>query len=413
MAVKDFFKRVIVNVRERPNSGDLNRMQNRVLEACKYLAASVFGESFGSSSTPLWSQRTTAMPPNGFLGDSFKVSVNSGAAPYGLKIEAGVGYSTPWQASTIDFGGATGLDWDPDSWAPLVLSDTQVGIAVPSVPVAGHSRIDIIEVRNNYSGDDPTTVGIFNPTTEVFDPTVLNKSFEWDLRGLTGTVTSPATSTAAISYKVGVDYAGGIAGATEPSVTPGYMKIARINLDGAVAAITDDLIADLRRPVLPNAMLDLGGTIGIPGVVGGIGSEEVQQLDLPTGVIVRVAYNNATPPSAGYSYLARVFVIGGDITPRTQNIVSSVNVRGSAVASPVSEFAPRCITTGTPAVARVTAAVASILAGTDASYTVMNGNITVPLGTPYATFTVGIIEPTGAALSNVEYFTFHYKLSLA
>jgi hypothetical protein len=85
--------------------------------------------------------------PNGFLGDSFKVSVNSGAAPYGLKIEAGVGYSTPWQASTIDFGGATGLDWDPDSWAPLVLSDTQVGIAVPSVPVAGHSRIDIIEVR--------------------------------------------------------------------------------------------------------------------------------------------------------------------------------------------------------------------------------------------------------------------------
>lgn len=48
MSIGDFFKRVIVNVRERPNSGDLNRMQNRVLEACKYLAASVFGESFTS-----------------------------------------------------------------------------------------------------------------------------------------------------------------------------------------------------------------------------------------------------------------------------------------------------------------------------------------------------------------------------
>lgn len=416
MAIKDFFKRVVINVRERPSSADHNRLQNRILEACKYIAASAFGESFSSSATPLFSQRTTTMPPLGFLGNSFKVSANGGAPPYGLKIEAGLGYAPPYQATTFDFGGATGVDWDPDSWAPVVLSDTQVGIVVPSVPLAGHSRIDIIEVRSNYSGDDPATVGIFNPTTEVFDPTVLNKSFDWDVHGLTGSVTSPAASTAAISYKVGADHTGGIAGATEPSVTPGYMKIARINLDGAVAAITDGLIADLRRPVVPSGMLELGGTIGIPGVVGGIGSQEVQQLDLPPGVIVRVVFNNSTPPPAGYSYLARVFVIGGDITPRTENLVGGVNVRGTAVASANNTFLgelPRCTSVGTPTVARVTAAVASILNGTDASYTVLNGTVAVPLGTPYATFTVGITDPAGVAVSSVEYFTFMYKLSLA
>lgn len=412
MALSDFFKRVIVNVRERPNSGDLNRMQNRMLEACKYIAATVLGESFTSSPLLTFSQRTTAMPPLGFLGDSFKVSANGSAAPYGLQIASGIGYGPVWQSTATDFGGASGVNWDPDSWAPVVLSANQTGISVPSVPLAGHSRIDIIEVRSNYSGDDPTTVGIFNPTTEVFDPTVLNKSFEWDVRGLTGSVTSPTASTAAISYKIGVDHVGGIAGATEPTVTPGYMKIARINLDGAVAAITDDLIADLRRPAVPSGMLELGGTVGIPGVVGGIGSEEVQQLDLPPGVLVRVAFNSATPPSAGYSYRARFFVIGGDLTPRTENLVGGVNVRGAAVATSGNVF-PRCPVIGTPAVARVTAAVASILAGTDPNYTVINGNVTVPLGTPYATFDVGILEPNAAALSSVEYFTFHYKLSLA
>lgn len=190
------------------------------------------------------------------------------------------------------------------------------------------------------------------------------------------------------------------------------MKIARINLDGAVAAITDGLIADLRRPVVPSGMLELGGTIGIPGVVGGIGSQEVQQLDLPPGVIVRVVFNNSTPPSAGYSYLARVFVIGGDITPRTENLVGGVIARGTAVAS-ANNTLPRCTSVGTPAVARVTAAVASILNGTDASYTVLNGTVAVPLGTPYATFTVGITDPAGVAVSSVEYFTFMYKLSLA
>lgn len=411
MALSDFFKRVIVNVRERPNSGDLNRMQNRMLEACKYIAATVLGESFTSSPLLTFSQRTTAMPPLGFLGDSFKVSANGSAAPYGLQIASGIGYGPVWQSTATDFGGASGVNWDPDSWAPVVLSANQTGISVPSVPLAGHSRIDIIEVRSNYSGDDPTTVGIFNPTTEVFDPTVLNKSFEWDVRGLTGSVTSPTASTAAISYKIGVDHVGGIAGATEPTVTPGYMKIARINLDGAVAAITDDLIADLRRPAVPSGMLELGGTVAIPGVAGGVGTEEVQSLDLPPGVMVRVAYNNSAP-IAGYSYRAAIFVIGGDLTPRTENLIGGNIVRGTALATS-NNVLPRCVNVGTASVARVTAAEAAILNGTDPAWTNVTANTVVPLGTPFVFFDVGVLHPTGAALSLTEYFTFHYKLSLA
>lgn len=416
MSYKDFFKRVLLNVRERPNSGDHNRLQTRLNETARLVAHAVMGESFGSSTTLLPSLRSTMSPPLGFVGTGFQVSANSGAAPYGLKIESGIGFAPVFQAGGSDLAGINGLDYSPDTWAPVVLSATQTGIAVPSVPSAGHSRIDIIEVRSNYSYDEPATVGIFNPTTEVFDPTVKNKSFDWDLLGLTGSVTSPTASTAAISYKIGADYTGGIAGATEPSVTPGYMKIARINLDGAVVSITDSLIADLRRPIFAGGMVHAAGQLLIPGKATGLGTESFQEASLPPGVFMKAMFDNSTAPTAGESYEVTIALFGGDLRPRTSNIITiggtDYNVRGAAVATALGATR-RCMVIGTPYVGQVNAAFQSILDGTDANWTVINGVATIPLGTPFALFTVRVTHASASALSDTEKFAFQYTLSLA
>ena len=405
MAVEDFFKRVIINPRERPNSGDLNRLQDRTQESIRLLANAVHGEANGSVPLLNPATRTFAQAPNGFASASFQVSPDPGAAPYGLLITPGFGFAPTGPASATDYSGANGLNWDSGNWAPLVLSAFQQGISVPSVPSAGHSRIDIIEVRANYRANDPATVGVFNPATEVFDPTVLAKSFSWDLLGLTGSVNAPNPSTAAISYKVGVDHTGGISGATEPAVTPGYMKIARINLDGAVASITSSLIADLRRPIWPNAMAQVSGLAAIPGTAAGLGSESLASIELPPGVVVKMGYYNNTPPAAGESYSVDFFIIGAGLVPRTATRFSASVT--SASTNPV------CPVVTSTVYLTVDAALQGLLAGSDPNYTVVNGTYTFPLGTKVALLSVKVLEPTGAALSSTQDIFFHANLCLA
>lgn len=405
MAVEDFFKRVIINPRERPNSGDLNRLQDRTQESIRLLANAVHGEANGSVPLLNPGTRTFAQAPNGFPSASFQVNPDPTATPYGLIITPGFGFAPTSPASAVDYSGANGVNWDSGNWAPLVLSAFQQGISVPSVPSAGHSRIDIIEVRANYRANEPATVGIFNPSTEVFDPTVLAKSFNWDLLGLTGTVNAPNPSTAAISYKVGVDYTGGISGATEPAVTPGYMKIARINLDGAVAAITSDLIADLRRPIWPNAMAQVSGQAVIPGTSSGFGSENLSAVQLPPGVIVKMVYRNDVAPSTGTSYAIDFYIIGAGLVPRTTT--------SFGVAVTPATFEARCAGINSAVFQTVDATLQTRLAGGDANYTVVNGTYTFPLGTKVAHFNTVLYSPSGSALGPTERLFFHANLCLA
>lgn len=403
MGAADFFRRVIVNVRERPTSGDLNRLQNRIGETIRNLANAVLGEASGS--TPTLTEGRRSAVANGFLGASFYVTPDDAATPYGLKIGPGVGFSPASPDAVTDYGGVNGLDWESGgNCAPLVLSAYQTGIQVPSVPASGHSRIDIIEVRSNFFSGDSATVGIFNPVTEVFDPTVANKGFNWDLRGRTGQVNAPAASTAAISYKVGVDFAGGIAGATEPSTTYGYMKIARINLDGVVGSITQDLIADLRRPLLPSGILHVAGDATIPGVAAGIGTEDFLTMSVPPGVTVKMAFQNNTPPAAGVSYTAYFYVLGTDLTGRSGGA-------GSAVAT-VYNQSVRCVTVQSLGHASMDSGLQDILDGTDTTWTVVNGNQSFALGQSYMSFRVTIRHPDGSALTNSERFNFSFTHNL-
>ena len=53
--------------------------------------------------------------------------------------------------------------------------------------------------------------------------------------------------------------------------------------------------------------------------------------------------------------------------------------------------------------------IVDILDGTDTTWTVVNGTVSVPLGTVCARFFVTIRHPAGSALDNAERFNFVYR----
>lgn len=409
MGYSDFLKRVLFSTRERLTSSDLNKVQNRFSESMRILTAASLGVPATSAISMADHAWLPCVAPTGFLGSGFSVSPDAGAAPRGIKVAAGVGYAANGPATATDVDSDIGADWYQSSalGAPLVLS-TDATFNVPASPASGHSRIDIIEVKASYLATESATVGIFNTISEVFDATSRNKSFSWDLANRTGTA-SPGASTAPISYVTGVDATGGITSATEPSATSGYIKIARINLDGAVSTITQDLIADLRPGLRPNGMLHVAGDIFIPAAAGDIGTGTANNFEVPPGITVKVAIPNATPPATGKSYKARVYILGGSF--------GSNSPRGAFVGVPMAtsgdsgSLTPRIAKVECQGRGLVTAAIQSILAGTDTNYDLLCSTQTFAIGQPYIAFDVWAQHPASSAISGTERVSFTFTLS--
>lgn len=405
MTVGNFFKRVIVPVRQRPISADLNQLQERLLEATRLVAMSNYATNAVILTSGNPDNRSSIVAPHGFMGGGFRVVPDPAATPFGIMLQPGVGYSAVSPATVTNYESANGLDYDAsNNWAPFVLSAYQTGLTVTAPPAVGSSRIDRIEIKSDYRATEPATVGIFNTATEVFDPATRNKSFTWDLLGRTGAVTAPAASTAKISYKTGVAAVGAISAATPAPATSGYTTIALINVTGADTAISQDMIVDYRRPILPGGVLRVGGRATIPGIAAGIGTEDFSYQDVPPGVFMKMAFQNNVAPSAGTSYTARFYVIGA-IDPLFNAAF------GSLVASTM-ESAPRCTVVSASATSMGTSDV-EILDGTNANWTVVNGTHSFPYGQPCAILEVTIKHPAGSALSNDEEFHFQYTLNMS
>lgn len=410
MGFGDFFRRILVPVRQRPTSRDLNAMQWQLNQMGLAQAGTVFGSSVTTAGLgPL--SRYSNNGAAGFYAGGFWCILDPAAPPFGVRLNAGIGYHYVGPADATNIGGNEGADWEYEGqWGvPLALSQNQ-GFTVPAPPPVGSSRIDIIEVKPLYLATDPQTVGIFDPGSSVFNPTVSNKALTWDCYGRTGTVNAPNPSTAVISYVVGQTVVGGIAAATEPTTTAGYIKTARINLDasgGAIVALTDSMIADMRRPLLPNGVLRVSGQATIPGILAGVGSEALDSVQLPPGVVLKAVLATAAGAGGvGLGYTMFFFVIGGDL--RT----SAAGNFGCATATPLANVARRIATVTNVATGRLTAADVAILDGSDANYTVCNGAYSFAVGQPYAFFSLRVESPTGAALTNTDIVFFDYNLSL-
>ena len=415
MGFGDFFRRVLIPVRQRPSSADLNAMQWRADVNDLANAGVMYGQNVFSAPGALSPE--SAVGARGFSGGGFYVAVDAANPPFGVYVQSGLGYNYFGPANATNIDSNQGADWELNArWAvPLALSQNQ-SFTVPPPPAVGNSRIDIIEVRADYLANDPQTVGIFNTGTEVFNPTVLNKSLTWDLYGRTGSVNAPAASTACISYVTGQVAAGDITAATEPTTTAGYIKIAQINLDasaGPIAAVTQSMIADHRPLLFPQGMLTIAGRFTTAGKAAGLGSINFDTIEAPPGVRVAAVVNTGgAAPAVGTAYLANIYVIGGGLVPRSPGGVPfNPQLKGAVAVTAGRQLVGYTVN---PTTSRLTLGDVSLLDGTTTGWSVYGDSVAYghAFGQPYYSFGINVYNPTGAALNNTEAIFFTATLNL-
>lgn len=227
-----------------------------------------------------FSMQTT--PPPAFAGDGLKVVAQSPAA-MAVNVTAGQGFIGDTGSLPTDIGGIPGVN-DVARLKPVTLSALQTFV-VPA-NASGLTRVDIVELVYRRAFADSTSrdiMALISPF--VFTPTLVNKTLTWDLAGQTGTVTSPASSTAALSYKIGV------AGAGTPATTAGYTKVAEITVISGAASIAQTDILDTRRGLALHGLQRLAITIVSQPVAG---THTITALTAAPGVEVSVADNGST-----------------------------------------------------------------------------------------------------------------------
>jgi len=408
MAVSEFFKRVLVPLRQRPTSTDLNRAQERILESLRSGLSATFAKPALSGS---FANRHSLLSGYGFHGTGFFVEVDAANTPWGVSIKPGFGLAIAGPTSASDIDSCSGADWDGAGGlsVPLLLSSAQ-GFTIPTIPASGDSRIDIIEVRAQYTATEAATVGIFNTATRVFDAATRNKSLVWDLLGLTGNVTSPASSIAAISYKQGVAATGDITAATEPATTSGYIKIGRINLDnsaGTLASVSQDLIVDHRPLLFPKGGFTASAMLSVPGVVGGLGTHAVANYSVPGGVKIFAALNPAEVLTAGTSYHVSCYLFGGEISNGSgvgRGAVTGIAYAQGSTARIVEFWSE-------PLGGLVNSTLRTNLNASGASWTNFSDTALIAIGQPYISFGLQVRSASGGALANTEKVLFMYHQS--
>jgi len=283
------FDRSIINLRERPLSSDINVAQSQLDRSLRDVLATMFVSNAVGTDLP-------NPPQSGFLGAGLKVRPL--AVPgLGVRVSAGLGFSYLPADLPSSIDGVVGLD-DLSTYKPLpLLADATIN-GIPAGPGGGNTRTDIIEVKVARRGANPLSRDQLDTMTGLFVSGLVNKTLDFTLDGNTGIVSDPALSTAVISYKVGI-----VNGAA-PSVTPGYVKIATLVMDGTVASVTRGKIIDQRVILHPYGMMPFSATFGVPS--GAATPPTGVLFSGPPGVEM-VVYKNAQP--AQYRFV--VYIIGG------------------------------------------------------------------------------------------------------
>jgi len=315
------FDRVILHPREKPLSQDLNRDSSQLDYALRFLAESLTNKRH-TSFMPTSDANT---PANGFLGNDFRV-VPSAPADLFVTLKRGLGFYYDATDTPSGIDGVLGLD-DLSAYKPVVLLN-DVSFAVPTPPGV-NSRIDIIEVRWRRETTDLSSRQVLDPTTGAFSPNMLAKTLSFALDGSVGFVSDPSPSTAAISYKQGVVAAVPV----EPTVTPGYVKVARINVGTSVTQITASDLVDRRAIVSPGGVTRASGLFRVQWNAG---SPIVTALSIcaPPGV-TPCATRGFLGGSAIRGSLT-AFVVGGNfagVVPRF-SVMTSNSYVGALAAHP-------------------------------------------------------------------------------
>lgn len=309
------FDQANTGLRERPLSSDQNRQASQIYRSIRETMQQIFA-------TRITDLSPVAQAVTGFIGSGLQV-VPSSPAAMSVVVNPGLGFL--FDASDIPTNlGATDLEQvnDLSPYKPLPLL-TATSFAVPTAPSAPNSRIDIIEVRNGRRLTDALTRRQLDPGTESFVDHVFSKTLTYALDGQTGIVTSPAASTAALSYKIGAFANPGLI----PATTAGYTKIAEIYVNNGVSSIDVAKLADQRTLLVPGGVIhasvrfELHWNAGAPTVVS-------QETIAPPGVEILVA--PVSPASIGRCKIA---IIAGSISHGSVMVHAVDNVTGAKVLS--------------------------------------------------------------------------------
>lgn len=271
------FDREVWNLRERPWSTD-----NNAEASYSDLALREVIDRLTTPRASITDPTMQTTPPPTFVGDGLKVVAQSPAA-MAVDVSAGVGFQGDAASVPVDIDGIGGVN-DVSRLKPLILSALE-SFVVPA-NATGLTRIDIIEVRYRRELSDSTSRDIM-PTTPpfTFAPTMVNKTLTWDAFGQTGQVTSPADSTAVLSYKVGV------AGAGTPATTTGYVLLCAITVASGSVSIAQSVIDDKRALTAVHGLQRIAMTVTSQPSAG---THTISALTAPPGVEVTVANDTST-----------------------------------------------------------------------------------------------------------------------
>lgn len=301
------FDRTTIARLERPLSGDHNREFSQEDRTLRDILRVALGRNGAGVLGP-----QALVSYSGFIGDGMRV-VPASPASMAVQVSAGFGFfyaplDLPQDIGEPQIEGVHDLS----SFKPVYLAAPS-NFVVPASPGSGQSRIDIIEAKVDRRLTDSTTRRLLNVDSKAYEDTVVPKTLTFGLDGRTGTVSSPSPSTAGLSYKVGAAAATGAE--VEPSVTTGYVKIARINVGPATTTVTGAEIVD-RRPLVSwggavrfNAAFRLDWNGGSPTVL-------IDAMDAPPGCHVCLF-----PLAERGSAL--VFALGGDVVGGSMTITGS------------------------------------------------------------------------------------------
>jgi hypothetical protein len=303
------FDRTILNPREKPLSTDLNQAQSQLDYALRFFAQQhLFARASDTSDAP--------SATNGFMPAALQV-VPSSPIAMSVVVRNGLSFFDDPTSVPSAINGIGGLD-DLLSYKPVILM-ADVAFTVPAAPGVGNSRIDIIEARIRRETTNPTPRLILDPTTGAFNPNTVDKTLAFTLDGSTGTVISPAPSTVALSYKQGAAAATGTE--LEPSVTTGYVQIARINVGPLVGTIDKNVLVDRRKILGQGGVVPWGGAWRLQWN-GGAPIVTTRHIVAPPGIRVGLIADS------GARATGEVVVVGGQIigaAATTRVAVPSVN----------------------------------------------------------------------------------------
>ena len=366
------FDRVIISPRERPLSSDVNQGSSDLDRALRDFLM-LMGEVRFSSAVP------TGIPSNSFVSDSFRTSAPGGMV---ARVRRGMGFQYLGSDAQTAIDGIQGLN-DLSLYKPLQLSADE-DINIPAAHPA-NGRYDIIEVRCDRRRMDNATRDVFNPATEVFDPTVVKKTLSFDLSGRSAV----NDATAGINYKQGVEDGT----LTVPSTDAGYVKIATIYVPAAAVAISEGSIIDNRRQYTPGGSILAGLTFTCkPDPVNPVAQPGLVSANLPPGWRATVSnYNDGT------DNVYRIWILppGG-----LSSLQPTVSMRGNNTSQDGTFYASDVwVTSGTLSAPQVT-----ILSNGDAAQPVSNV-LAAAANTPYWAIDLYPRRQTGATTTQTGFAT--------